>query len=413
METRITKPNTRRNIKTKHSPYTERLKERLSFMALRFGIDHFCANLDQFAANQNFGLITNPSGIDSELVSSIDRLHETGRLVALYGPEHGVRGHVQAGKKVTASRDPKTDLPVYSLYGDTRKPTAEMLSDVDVLVYDIQDVGCRFYTYLYTLLYALQAAAEFDLPIIVLDRPNPLGGEIVEGNIVEPKLISFVGYPIPIRYGLTVGEMALYFNTIFEINAPLQVVPLTGWHRHNYRIEHNMVWVPPSPNMPKLETAFVYPGTCFAEGTNLSEGRGTALPFEIIGAPFINGDKLAETLNRLHLPGVHFRPTTFTPTFSKYADEQCQGVQLHVLDRVTYRSVQTGLILIKTVAELYEEFEFLKPPTVGGRYFFDLLAGSAQVRKLIDAREPLDIVFSQWEMQQTEFRTQSLPFRLY
>lgn len=382
-------------------------------MALRFGIDHFCANLDKFAANQTLGLITNPSGVDSKLLSTIDSLHETGQLVALYGPEHGVRGHFQAGEQVRVYSDPKTNLPVYSLYGDTRKPTEEMLAGVDILLFDLQDVGCRFYTYLYTLLYALQAAAEFDLPMIVLDRPNPLGGEVMEGNILEPEFTSFVGYPIPIRYGLTIGELASYFNTIFKIKAPLTVVPLTGWHRHTYEIEHDIVWVPPSPNMPKVETAFVYPGTCFVEGTNLSEGRGTTLPFEVVGAPFIDGDSLAKALNRLNLPGVHFRPTTFTPTFSKYEGKHCQGVQLHVLDRVTFRSVKTGLLLIKTVAELYEQFEFLKPPTEERQYFFDLLVGTDQIRKLIEARQPLDKVFFQWEMQRTEFRTQSKPFRLY
>ncbi|HBN97038.1 MAG TPA: hypothetical protein DDZ66_12120, partial [Firmicutes bacterium] len=215
------------------------------------------------------------------------------------------------------------------------------------------------------------------------------------------------------RYGLTIGELASYFNTIFKIKAPLTVVPLTGWHRHTYEIEHDIVWVPPSPNMPKVETAFVYPGTCFVEGTNLSEGRGTTLPFEVVGAPFIDGDSLARALNRLNLPGVHFRPTTFTPTFSKYEGKHCQGVQLHVLDRVTFRSVKTGLLLIKTVAELYEQFEFLKPPTEERQYFFDLLVGTDQIRKLIEARQPLDKVFFQWEMQRTEFRTQSKPFRLY
>ncbi|MCK9525073.1 MAG: DUF1343 domain-containing protein [Limnochordia bacterium] len=382
-------------------------------MTLRFSIDHFCANLPKYAGTSRLGLITNPSGVDSKLTSTIDRLHETGRLVALYGPEHGVRGHFQAGEKVQTYDDPQTGLPVFSLYGDVRKPTREMLVGVDALVIDLQDVGCRFYTYLYTLLYALEAAREFDLPIFVLDRPNPLGGEIVEGNLLEKEYTSFVGYPIPIRYGLTIGEMALYFNTIFEIKAELTVVPLEGWSRADYQIERKMTWVPTSPNVPKVDTVFVYPGTCLVEGTNLSEGRGTALPFETVGAPFINGDRLAGVLNALDLPGVRFRPTSFKPTFSKHAGEQCQGVQIHVSDRVTYKPVQTGVRLIETVAKLYDQFEFLKPPAGARHYFFDLLAGSDQMRKLIDANQPLDEMFFQWEIQQKEFRAQSERFMLY
>lgn len=382
-------------------------------MPLQFGVDQFCTHPDRYVANHRLGLITNPSGVDSQLVSTIDRLQQTGQLVALYGPEHGVRGHVQAGEKVATYRDPKTNLPVYSLYGRTKKPTEEMLAGVDTLVFDLQDAGCRFYTYLYTLLYALQASAKYQIPLIVLDRPNPLGGEIIEGNILDEEFTSFVGYPIPIRYGLTIGEMALYFNNVFEIHAPLTVVPMTGWRRDNYMLEQDMVWVPPSPNIPKIDTTFVYPGTCFVEGTNLSEGRGTTLPFEVVGAPFIDAEHLADVLNSLDLPGVRFRPTTFVPTFSKHQGQMCHGVQLHVLDRRTYQTVRTGLCLIETVAQLYKEFAFLTPPKEGQRHFFDLLTGTDQVRTLINNRQPLTSLFVQWEDQQAEFRALSEPFRLY
>lgn len=382
-------------------------------MPLQFGVDQFCTHPDRYVANHRLGLITNPSGVDSQLVSTIDRLQQTGQLVALYGPEHGVRGHVQAGEKVATYRDPKTNLPVYSLYGKTKKPTEEMLAGVDTLVFDLQDAGCRFYTYLYTLLYALQASAKYQIPLIVLDRPNPLGGEIIEGNILDEEFTSFVGYPIPIRYGLTIGEMALYFNNVFEIHAPLTVVPMTGWRRDNYMLEQDMVWVPPSPNIPKIDTTFVYPGTCFVEGTNLSEGRGTTLPFEVVGAPFIDAEHLADVLNSLDLPGVRFRPTTFVPTFSKHQGQMCHGVQLHVLDRRTYQTVRTGLCLIETVAQLYKEFAFLTPPKEGQRHFFDLLTGTDQVRTLINNRQPLTSLFVQWEDQQAKFRALSEPFRLY
>jgi uncharacterized protein YbbC (DUF1343 family) len=382
-------------------------------MPLQFGVDQFCTHPDRYVANHRLGLITNPSGVDSQLVSTIDRLQQTGQLVALYGPEHGVRGHVQAGEKVATYRDPKTNLPVYSLYGRAKKPTEEMLAGVDTLVFDLQDAGCRFYTYLYTLLYALQASAKYQIPLIVLDRPNPLGGEIIEGNILDEEFTSFVGYPIPIRYGLTIGEMALYFNNVFEIHAPLTVVPMTGWRRDNYMLEQDMVWVPPSPNIPKIDTTFVYPGTCFVEGTNLSEGRGTTLPFEVVGAPFIDAEHLADVLNSLDLPGVRFRPTTFVPTFSKHQGQMCHGVQLHVLDRRTYQTVRTGLCLIETVAQLYKEFAFLTPPKEGQRHFFDLLTGTDQVRTLINNRQPLTSLFVQWEDQQAKFRALSEPFRLY
>jgi beta-N-acetylhexosaminidase len=288
-----------------------------------------------------------------------------------------------------------------------------MLAGVDTLVFDLQDAGCRFYTYLYTLLYALQASAKYQIPLIVLDRPNPLGGEIIEGNILDEEFTSFVGYPIPIRYGLTIGEMALYFNNAFEIHAPLTVVPMTGWRRDNYMLEQDMVWVPPSPNIPKIDTTFVYPGTCFVEGTNLSEGRGTTLPFEVVGAPFIDAEHLADVLNSLDLPGVRFRPTTFVPTFSKHQGQMCHGVQLHVLDRRTYQTVRTGLCLIETVAQLYKEFAFLTPPKEGQRHFFDLLTGTDQVRTLINNRQPLTSLFVQWEDQQAKFRALSEPFRLY
>lgn len=381
-------------------------------MALRCGVDRFYAEFDSYVGQKTIGLITNHSGVDAELVSTIDLLHRTGRLVALFGPEHGVRGYIQAGEEVGFHHDPKTGLPVYSLYGEVKKPTQAMLEGVDALVFDLQDVGCRFYTYLYTLLYALEAAAEFGLPIFVLDRPNPLGGEIVEGNILDMEYASFVGYPIPVRYGLTIGELARYFNSVYYIHADLTVVPLSGWKRDEYRLELAMNWVAPSPNIPKVDTAVVYPGTCFLEGTNLSEGRGTTQPFETVGAPFIDGDKLAKVLNSLRLTGVRFRPTSFTPTFSKYSGKNCQGVQLHVLDRKVFQPVRTGLTLIQTVAGMYEEFQFLSP-SKGKHFFFDLLAGTDEVRKTITAGQSLESLFAKWEREQLEFREQSKDYWLY
>lgn len=377
------------------------------------GVEEFCANLDKYVGKKRLGLITNPSGVDRNLTSTVDRLYATGQLSALFGPEHGVRGVMQAGEKVDSYHDPKTNLPVYSLYGETRRPTPEMLSGIEAIVFDIQDVGCRFYTYIYTLLYAMEAAAEHGIQMVVLDRPNPLGGRVVEGNILEPEFTSFVGYPIPVRYGLTIGELARYFNTVYDIKAELTVVPIQGWQRHLYGDELGLPWVPPSPNIPKMETALIYAGTCFVEGTNLSEGRGTALPFEVVGAPFINSEELAAALNGLKLPGAQFRPTAFTPTFSKNVGELCQGVQIHVVDRNTFRPVETGLLVVAEIARLYPEFQFLIPQEQGRHYFFDLLAGTDQVRKIIEDGKPLTDLFAQWEREQREFRRQCEPFLLY
>lgn len=262
--------------------------------------------LDQLEG-KNVGLITNPTGVDQELNSIVDTLHNHPdvNLVSLYGPEHGVRGSEQAGDYVEFYIDERTGLPVYSLYGETRKPTPEMLEGVDVLLFDIQDVGTRFYTYIYTMAYAMEAAAENDIEFMVLDRPNPIGGVSVEGPVLDPDYSSFVGlYPIPLRHGMTVGELALLFNDEFDIGADLSVVEMNGWERSDYYDDTPLEWVLPSPNMPTLDTAAVYPGAALIEGTNVSEGRGTTKPFELIGAPFIDGVDLAEQLNNAGLPGV-------------------------------------------------------------------------------------------------------------
>ena len=250
-------------------------------MALQLGVEKFCNNLAKYVGRKRLGLITNPSGVDQRLRTTSDLLQAAGQLVALFAPEHGVGAHIQAGEPVAFHRDAQTGLPVYSLYGSTKKPTPEMLDGVDVLIFDLQDVGCRFYTYVQTLLYALEAAAELAREIIVLDRPNPLGGVFVEGGLLEAQFRSFVGSPIPIRYGLTIGELARYFNSALGIGARLAVVPLEGWDPERFGDELFLPWVPPSPNIPKVDTAVVYPGTCLLEGTNLSEGRGTALPLSL------------------------------------------------------------------------------------------------------------------------------------
>ena len=381
-------------------------------MALQLGVEKFCNNLAKYVGRKRLGLITNPSGVDQRLRTTSDLLQAAGQLVALFAPEHGVGAHIQAGEPVAFHRDAQTGLPVYSLYGSTKKPTPEMLDGVDVLIFDLQDVGCRFYTYVQTLLYALEAAAELAREIIVLDRPNPLGGVFVEGGLLEAQFRSFVGSPIPIRYGLTIGELARYFNSALGIGARLAVVPLEGWDPERFGDELFLPWVPPSPNIPKVDTAVVYPGTCLLEGTNLSEGRGTALPFEVVGAPFLDGRRLAVRLNELELPGVAFRPTSFVPAASKYAGELCQGVQIHVTDRRAFRPVRTGRLLVEAAAQLHPEFTFLKPAG-DGPCFFDLLAGTDQVRLAVEEGRPLTELLAQWDAEAGEFRRRCQPFYLY
>lgn len=345
---------------------------------------------------RRIGLITNPTGIDRELRSAVDLLarHPQLELVALFGPEHGVRGDAQAGDRVDPARDRATGLPVHSLYGEHRAPTPEMLRGIDVLVFDIQDVGARFYTYPYTLAGAMRAAREAGIAVVVLDRPNPVGGVLVEGPVLEPDHASFVGmFPIPLRHGMTVGELAGLFNVEFGIGAELHVVPVRGWRRADPEPGHALPWVPPSPNMPTPDTALVYPGTGLLEGTNLSEGRGTTRPFEIVGAPFVDAEALAARMNALDLPGVRFRPVRFTPTFSKHAGEPCGGVQLHVVDPDAFRPVRTGIALLQAMHGLYpDEFEFLP----GDPPFFDTLAGNGWIRRAILDGEPLEAIEARW-----------------
>lgn len=377
------------------------------------GIEQFMDDFDFYVGKKRIGLVTNPSAVDSNLCSTLDRLAPTGQLTALFGLEHGVRGNIQAGEQIQTAIDKPTGLPVFSLYGQNRRPTAEMLRDIDCLVFDLQDVGCRFYTYLYSLLYLLEAAAEHQLPIFVLDRPNPLGGSIVHGNLLEEDYISFVGYPLPIRYGLTIGEVAQYFNETRKIGADLTVVKMEGWRRDYTWKETNLSWIPPSPNIPTPDTALVYPGTCLFEGTNLSEGRGTTRPFELLGAPWIDAPALSAKLNDLNLAGVRFRPAYFTPMFSKFKDELCAGVQIHVLDPSVFCPVTTGLQLVWTIATSYSEFEFLTPP--GQRYFFDLLAGTKKLRQCIltEDQSAFQTLNKQWEQEAAFFAKSRETFLLY
>lgn len=365
----------------------------------KLGVEVLLDEEKSLIEGKNVGLITNPTGVDQDLTSIVDLLHNDPdvNLTALYGPEHGVRGSAQAGEYVEFYTDEQTGLPVYSLYGQTRKPTPEMLEGIDVLLFDIQDVGTRFYTYIYTMAYAMEAAEENDIEFIVLDRPNPLGGEAVEGPVLNDEYSSFVGkYEIPLRHGMTVGELAKLFNTEFDIGADLTVVEMKGWDRDMYYDDTPLEWVLPSPNMPTLDTALVYPGAALIEGTNVSEGRGTTKPFELIGAPFINSTELAAELNELELPGVDFRAASFTPSFSKHKGDLTHGVQIHVTNKEEFKPVVTGLHLVKTIHDLYpEDFQF-RAEYSNGISFFDYLVGNGWIRNAIKEGQSVEEMQKKW-----------------
>ncbi|WP_435053699.1 exo-beta-N-acetylmuramidase NamZ family protein [Peribacillus simplex] len=375
------------------------------------GIEVLLKEEKDVLSGKKVGLITNPTGIDSKLTSIVDLLHDDPdiNLTALFGPEHGVRGDAQAGASVEYYIDEKTGLPVYSLYGKTKKPTPEMLKDVEVLVFDIQDVGTRYYTYIYTMAYAMEAAKENDIPFIVLDRPNPQGGESVEGPVLEPEFSSFVGlYPIPLKHGMTVGELATLFNKEFNIGADLKVIKMKGWKRDMDYDDTGLPFVLPSPNMPAVSTTFVYPATGLIEGTNVSEGRGTTKPFELIGAPYINSDELAGKLNALRLPGVKFRAASFTPTFSKHAGKLSHGVEIYITDREAFKAVPTGLHIIKTIQDLYPgEFEFLAANN------FNLLIGNGWVMSRIEEGSSVNEIMKEYQAKQDAFKKVRKNYLLY
>lgn len=355
------------------------------------------------------GLITNPTGITTEYEHALDAMLRKGiQVTKVFGPEHGVRGTEQAGDTPGSLIDPKTGIPLVNLYGKQPDEMVPLFEEVDVIVFDIQDVGTRYYTYIYTMAYAMEAAAKANKPFYVLDRPNPIDGTKVEGPVLDEKYSSFVGlFPIPQRHGMTVGELAILFNNEFfpkkgKKKVELHVIKMKGWKRNMSYEETGLPWVLPSPNMPTLETALVYPGTGLIEATNLSEGRGTTKPFELIGAPYIEGWKLADELNRAGLPGVRFREAYFTPTFSKYKDQVVGGVQLHVEDPKKFDPILTGLTIIEKTKKLYpEQFSWRE---TGEPYWMDKLTGTDQVRKMIDQGKPAREIVQIWQDELNNFK---------
>jgi uncharacterized protein YbbC (DUF1343 family) len=380
------------------------------------GLEVLLRDRRDLIAGRRVGLLANQGSVTRDLVSGVDLLHAGAgvQLVALFGPEHGLQGAAQAGEAVAAATDQRTGLPVYSLYGETRAPTPEMLADLDVLLFDVQDSGARYFTYPSTLLLVLRAAA-VGLKVVVLDRPNPLGGRAVQGNVLDPAFTSFVGaHPVAIRHGLTLGELALLMNDEAGIGADLAVVPAAGWRRSQWYDETGLPWVPPSPNLPHLAAVALYPGTCLLEGTNVSEGRGTTQPFELCGAPWIDGERLRALLAERLPAAVRPRRCVFVPAFSKYAGQVCEGVALHVFDRAALDPVAVGVQLLFALRDLYPEQLAVSPPAPGAaRPFLDLLAGSDALRVTLQAGAGPAALLERWNADAATFAGRRRAYLLY
>ena len=387
---------------------------------MKLGLEKLLEEKLQLLKNRRVGLICNQASVNHEFEHAADLFFEKPEinLTTLFGPQHGIRGDVQDNMIETAhSVDKKTGLPVYSLYSETREPTEEMLKDVDTLVFDLQDVGCRVYTFIYTMANAMRACAKFNKKFIVLDRPNPINGVDVEGNILERGHESFVGlFPIPMRHGMTIGELALLFNDEFDINCDLEVITMDGWKRNLFYDETDCPWVMPSPNIPTVDTAVVFPATVIFEGTKISEGRGTTRPFEIIGAPYFDGQEFAANLKNFNLPGVIFRPTNFLPTFQKHKDIGCSGVFLHITNRAEFEPVITGIALIKTAYEMYRDnFEWKDTPYEYEleRNPFDVINGSTRIREFIENGKTISEIKQFWADDVLSFRKLRENYLLY
>ncbi len=384
---------------------------------VKLGIDCLRNDLPSVMKGRRVGLIANYTATDGALVPTIDRLQtdERFRLTALFGPEHGVLNSARPGEHVAFVTDAHSGLPAYSLYGQTRRPTADMLAEVDVLVIDLQDIGSRYYTNMNTLALSMEAADEAGLSVVVLDRPNPLGGLVAEGYILEPPWISFVGGgAMPNRHGLTMGELARWFHNVRGVGHQLTVVPMAGWRREMLWQDTGLSFVGPSPNTTQEDMVLLYPGTCLFEGTNLSLGRGTTHPFEVLGAPFVDGHRLADAVNRRDLPGLRARPTYFVPEIDPWQGEICGGIQLHVRDRRRLEPVRTAVELLALCSALYPD-AFWIAPADGKPSAFQRLAGTDRLEQWIQdeglraAEHYVDPHTAAWQ----EFREQAQAARLY
>lgn len=372
-------------------------------MSVKIGLELFEKKWPARYRGARVGLLVHPASVNKRFEHALDLFFRSKkcRLTALFGPQHGFLGETQDNMvEWRGFRHRETGLPVFSLYGKTRKPSPEMLKDIDLMVVDLQDVGSRYYTFIWTMELCMQACLETGRSFVALDRPNPVGGENVEGTVLHPSYSSFVGNrPLPIRHGMTIGEISSYLKNEFYSNLDFHLVPMERYERTLWFDGTSLPWVMPSPNMPTLETAAVYPGMCLLEGTNLSEGRGTTRPFEIFGAPFVDPDHFLRRLKEFRLPGAVFRPLYFQPTFQKHSGKRCGGLQIHVTNRVRFRPFKTGVAVLKAAHDLYPgRFQWKKPPYEyeNEKMPIDILAGDARLRRGIERGEGLEHMEAWW-----------------
>lgn len=377
---------------------------------VRIGLDFVEKKWPHRLKKARVGLLVHPASVNRRLRHAVSLVRDSKKftLKALFGPQHGIRGETQDNMiEWNGFCDRTTGLPVYSLYGHTRKPDPEMLKNVDVMVIDLQDVGSRYYTFIWTMELCMQACSEMNKSVIVLDRPNPIGGNAQEGPVLNNRYSSFVGQrPLPVRHAMTIGELGNYFHGEYYQSLDFAVIPMQGWKRQMWFYETGHRWVMPSPNIPTLSTSIVYPGMCLLEGTNISEGRGTTRPFEIFGAPFIDPDLLVGHLNTFKLAGVIFRPVYFQPTFQKHAGKLCGGAQIHVTSKDKFKPFKTGVAILKTIYDIYPEHFSWKQPPYEYEYEkmpIDILAGTDKLRRDIESGEPLDRMEEWWQEEYRAF----------
>jgi uncharacterized protein YbbC (DUF1343 family) len=387
---------------------------------VKTGLEVFLEAPSAFVKNKRLGLLCNPASVDRRLVHSRLCIENVlaGRLQALYSPQHGFFAEKQDNMIESGDRiDPATGLPVFSLYGDTRIPTKAMLDPIDILLVDLQDVGTRVYTFMYTLSYCMESAKRYGKKIVVLDRPNPIGGLQVEGNLLAADYSSFVGrFPIPMRHGLTMGELAILFNTVCGIGCDLDVVAMRGWRRNMYFTQTGLPWVPPSPNLPTPTSAMVYPGQVIWEGTNVSEGRGTTQPFELFGAPYMSHNSVLESVDKRWLDGTVLRAVEFEPTSNKWSQHACRGFQIHVTNPLLYSPYALSLAMYQAIFHCYpEQFAYISPPYEyeDEKLPMDLILGDRQIRFKIESSVPISDIASTWANELNAFKTRTNSIHLY
>ena len=387
---------------------------------VKLGIEKLLETSPKWLEVKRIGLLVNQASLDSHLRHTADLLMQSSphNIKTLFGPQHGIRGEKQ--DNMVESDDfihPRFNLPVFSLYGATRIPTREMLEHIDILIIDLKDVGTRVYTFISTMAYCLEAAKQYDKKVVVLDRPNPIGGDKLEGNLLKDEFRSFVGVsPLPMRHGLTIGELALLFNQHYKIGCELEIISMDGWNRSMLFNETGLHWIPPSPNMPTQATAMVYPGQVILEGTNLSEGRGTTNPFELFGSPFIDPHQLKKKVDSRKLPGIHLREVFFQPTFNKWENEVCGGLHIHVTDARTYKPYVTTLAIIQDIITLYpHHFAWRTPPYEYEKEKIpvDIITGDKNLREGIERQKEIADLEKTWQKELQDFKKITQSFFLY